>query len=258
MKCVKMKNVKMKNMDMYSDRRRGLFIAALILFVLTAFCIWYVNDYYHAESYVDAYLQSSDKVTVIQKDDIIFLDGAGTEDALIFYPGAKVEYTAYVPMFYALAEQGLDCFVVKMPCNLALLGMDKAADIMEEYTYENWYLSGHSLGGAMAANYAANHGDDLEGLVLLAAYATKELPEHLSVLSIYGSEDTVVNMDSVSAGRSYVPADYTEICLEGGNHAWFAYYGEQDGDGTAYITKENQQQKTVNVILNMIQKNRNQ
>ena len=78
----------------------------------------------------------------------------------------------------------------------------------------------------MAANYAAKHGEDLEGLVLLAAYAVRELPEHLSVLSIYGSEDEVVNMDSVYAGRAYVPADYTEVCLEGGNHAWFAYYGE--------------------------------
>ena len=258
MKSVKIENVKMKKMDMSSGRRRGFAIMAVVLFALAAVCIWYVNDYYHAESYVNAYLQSSDSVTVIHKDNIVFLDGAGTEDALIFYPGAKVEYTAYVPMFYMLAQQGVDCFVVKMPCNLAFFGMKKAADIMEEYEYENWYLSGHSLGGAMAANYVANNGDNFDGLVLLAAYATKELPEHLSVLSIYGSEDKVVNMDSVYAGRAYVPADYTEICLEGGNHAWFAYYGEQDGDGTACITKENQQQKTVNVILNMIKADGNQ
>ena len=255
MKSVKIENVKMKKMDISSGRRFGFIFTAALLLILAAVCVWYVNDYYHAESYVDAYLQSSENVKVIHKDTMVFLDGAGTEDALIFYPGAKVEYTAYVPMFYALAEQGVDCFVVKMPCNLAFLGMSRAADIMEEYSYENWYLSGHSLGGAMAANYVADNGDDFEGLVLLAAYATKELPEHLSVLSIYGSEDKVVNMDSVSAGRAYVPEDYTEICLEGGNHAWFAYYGEQDGDGTAYITKENQQQKTVDVILNMIKTN---
>jgi hypothetical protein len=223
------------------------------MLILAAAFVWYVNDYYHAESYVNAYLKSSGTVTVIHKDDMVFLDGAGTENAMIFYPGAKVEYTAYVPLFYALAEQGVDCFVVKMPCNLAFLGMGKAADIMEEYSYENWYLSGHSMGGAMAANYVANNGAEFDGLVLLAAYATKELPEHLSVLSVYGSEDKVVNMDSVVAGRAYVPEDYTEICLEGGNHARFAYYGEQDGDGTAYITPENQQQKTVDVILNMIE-----
>ena len=76
------------------------------------------------------------------------------------------------------------------------------------------------------------------------------------MLSVYGSEDKVVNMEKVEAGRAYVPADYTEVCLEGGNHAWFAYYGEQEGDGTAYITKENQQQKTVDVILETIKKDK--
>lgn len=251
-----MKNVKMKKMDMPSKKGLGWIITAVVLLAMAAFCVWYVNDYYHAEDYVDAYLQSSDTVTVTTKDNIVFLDGAGTEDAMIFYPGAKVEYTAYVPLFYALAEQGVDCFVVKMPGNLAFFGMGKAADIMEEYEYENWYLSGHSLGGAMAASYITKNGEDFDGLVLLAAYATKDLPEHLSVLSVYGSEDKVVNMEKVEAGRAYVPADYTEVCLEGGNHAWFAYYGEQEGDGTAYITKENQQQKTVDVILETIKKDK--
>ena len=254
MKSVMIKNVKMSKMDMPSKRGRGFFIAALALLVLAGAFAWYVSDYYHAEDYVDAYLQSSESVTVIHEDNMVFLDGAGTEDALIFYPGAKVEYTAYVPMFYELAAQGVDCFVVKMPCNLAFFGMGKAADIMEKYSYENWYLSGHSLGGAMAASYVAKNGEAFDGLVLLAAYATSELPKHLSALSVYGSEDKVVNMESVIAGQAYVPSDYTEICLEGGNHAGFAYYGEQDGDGTAYITKENQQQKTVGVILDMIKK----
>ena len=169
-----MKNVKMKKMDMPSKKGLGWIITAVVLLAMAAFCVWYVNDYYHAEDYVDAYLQSSDTVTVTTKDNIVFLDGAGTEDALIFYPGAKVEYTAYVPLFYALAEQGVDCFVVKMPGNLAFFGMGKAADIMEEYEYENWYLSGHSLGGAMAASYITKNGEDFDGLVLLAAYATKD------------------------------------------------------------------------------------
>ena len=247
-----MKNVKMEKLNRPAKKGRGLVVTAVILLILAVVCIWYVNDYYRAESYVEAYLKSNDSVTVIQEDNMVFLDGVGTETALVFYPGAKVEYTAYVPMFYMLAEQGIDCFVVKMPCNLAFFGMGKVADIMEEYEYENWYLSGHSLGGAMAANYVAKNGDDFDGLVLLAAYATKELPEHLSVISIYGSEDKVVNMEKIEAGRAYVPTDYAEVCLEGGNYAWFAYYGEQAGDGTAYITKENQQQKTVNVVLDMI------
>lgn len=233
-------------------KRNKVIIFSVIIIFFSVVCIWYVNDYYHAEDYVDTYLQSSDTVTVTTKDNIVFLDGSGTEYAMIFYPGAKVEYTAYVPLFYALAEQGIDCFVVKMPGNLAILGMNKAADIMEEYSYENWYVSGHSLGGAMAANFAADNAEKLDGLVLLAAYATKDVPENLSVLSVYGSEDKVLNAENLEGGRAYMPTDYTELCIAGGNHAWFAYYGDQDGDGTAAITREEQQKQTVEAVIAMI------
>ena len=255
---MKIKGAKIDGMKISpaSQKRKGLgwLVTVVILLLLAGACVWYVNDYYHAENYVDAYLESSATVTVTNKDNIVFLDGAGTEHALVFYPGAKVEYTAYVPMFYALAEQGIDCFVVKMPGNLAILGMGRAADIMEEYSYENWYLSGHSLGGAMAASYVADNAEDFEGLVLLAAYATKALPADLKVLSVYGSEDKVLNAENLEAGRAYLPADYTELCIAGGNHAWFAYYGEQDGDGTASITKAEQQKQTVEAIVNMVLK----
>ncbi len=252
MKNVKIKNVQMNKRETVGKKRVGLWVFLILLLLIAAACIWYVNDYYHAEEYVNAYLQSSETVTVTMEDNIVFFDGAGTEDAIIFYPGAKVEYTAYVPLFYVLAEQGIDCFVVKMPGNLAILGMNKAEAIMEEYEYENWYLSGHSLGGAMAANFAAETSKELDGLILLAAYSTKELPDNLSVVSIYGSEDKVLNMESFEAGREFMPAAYTELCIEGGNHAWFAYYGEQAGDGAASITREEQQKQTVDAILNII------
>lgn len=253
MKNVKDKTVKMKKMQ--TDWKRqviGGIVITMLLLLGTGACVWYVNDYYHAEEYVENYLQSSETVAVTMEDDVVFLDGSGTDHALIFYPGAKVEYTAYVPLFYTLAEQGIDCFVLKMPGNLAILGMNRAADIMEEYSYKNWYLSGHSLGGAMAANFAANNGEELKGLILLAAYATKDLPGDLSVLSVYGSEDQVLNRESFENGRKFMPADYKEFCILGGNHAWFAYYGEQEGDGTASITKEDQQKKTAEAVATMI------
>jgi len=248
---MKITNVKMEKFPK-AKKYLKWYVTAAVLVTIAVACIWYVKDYYRAEDYVNNYLKSSNTVTVTQEDNIVFLDGSGTEHAMIFYPGAKVEYTAYVPLFYALAERGIDCFVVKMPANLAILGMGKAADIMEEYSYENWYLSGHSLGGAMAANFAADHAESLDGLVLLAAYATKELPAHLSVAAIYGSEDKVLNMENYEKGREYLPAGYMEACIQGGNHAWFAYYGEQAGDGTATITKPDQQKQTVEAILNMI------
>ena len=85
---------------------------------------------------------------------------------------------------------------------------------------------------------------------MLGAYSVDDLDaEHMKVLAIYGSEDRVLNRQKLSQGMSYMPEEYTEVCIEGGNHAGFGYYGEQSGDGAAVISKEEQQQITIEAIL---------
>lgn len=237
-----------------SWKKKILLIGALLLLLLAGGCFWYVNDYYKSDETVAAYLEPDTQVEVEEIREGLFLNGPGEDEALIFYPGAKVEYTAYVPLLYGLAERGMDVFLVKMPCNLAFLGKNKADTIREQYTYEDWYLGGHSLGGAMAASYSAAHLQELRGLVLLAAYPTESLQaDGFSVLSLYGSEDGVLNLEKLEAGRAYMPEDYTEICLEGGNHAGFGNYGAQEGDEDASITREEQQRRTVEAIWQMVQ-----
>lgn len=107
----------------------------------------------------------------------------------------------------------------------------------------------------MAAAYAAEHLDRLDGLVLLAAYPTKSLQvEGFSVLSLYGSEDGVLQMEKVEQGRAYMPDEYTEICIQGGNHAQFGNYGAQKKDGVATLSREEQQRETVRAICEMMGK----
>lgn len=226
------------------SRKKKIGIVLLtFLIICSAGSIWYVNDYYRSTEEAEKYLQKDGDITITEIEDGLFLDGSGTEDALIFYPGAKVEYTAYVPMLYQLAEEGTDVFLVKMPCNLAIFGKDKADDILQEYSYKNWYLGGHSLGGAMAADYAADHIKDekLSGLLLLAAYPTKSLKDSdMKVLTLYGTEDKVLHMDKVKEGRKYLPKTYKEVSIKGGNHAQFGCYGPQKGDGKAKISAKEQ------------------
>ena len=226
---------------------------AVLLFIVMAGCLWYINDYYQSDETVQQYLQTDSVVRIEKISNGLYMDGPGMEDALIFYPGAKVEYTAYAPLLHQLAEKGTDIFLIKMPCNLAFLGKDQADSIIDAYEYQRWYLGGHSLGGAMAASYAAGHMDDLEGLILLAAYPTDTLQtDSFSVISLYGSEDGVLNLSKVEEGRDYMPADYTEICIEGANHAQFGNYGVQKGDGESFISAEEQQRQTVEAIYKMI------
>ena len=180
------------------------------------------------------------------------LDGPGETDALIFYPGAKVEPTAYLPLLTSLAEDGVDCFLVRMPLNMAFLDMNAAARLQRAYPYGHWYVGGHSLGGACAALYAAKHGAELKGLVLLAAYATKPLDEGLSVLELHGSEDGVLNRKALEKGRRYLPASAAAEELTGGNHAQFGDYGPQKGDGVATVSRAEQTAWAVERIERMI------
>ncbi|MCD7841596.1 MAG: alpha/beta hydrolase [Lachnospiraceae bacterium] len=225
-------------------------LAAQLCILLGVLMIWYANDYYRADAEAADYLESSGSVEVVEIDDGLYFDGAGEDSAIIFYPGAKVEYTAYAPLMMKLAENGVDCFLLEMPYNMAIFGINRADDVMEKYDYEYWYISGHSLGGAMAASYAAGNTDKLDGVILFAAYATKDLGD-LAVISIYGSNDGVLSMEMVETGRAY-STNYTEICIEGGCHAWFGLYGEQAGDGTASISREEQWQQTVDAVLALV------
>ena len=230
-----------------------LYIILSIIVIIAGFGLWYVNDYYHADASVNAYLNGTDNVSVEKVDNGLFLDGPGNNTALIFYPGAKVEYTAYLPLLMNLSNEGVDCFLVEMPFNLAFLGSDSADAIVNnsDYSYDKWYISGHSLGGVMASNYADNHEDSIDGVILLAAYPAEKL-DNVSVLSIYGSNDNVLNKDSYDEAKDLMPNNFTEDVITGGNHAQFAFYGNQSGDGVATISSDSQINQTVKDILSFI------
>lgn len=233
-------------------KKLRIIIPAALLCVIAALCIWYVNDYYHVTNKENA-LSSTDAVQVSKTDFGYMFDGSGETSALIFYPGAKVEDLAYADLLKRIAENGTDCFLVHMPCNLAFFGKNSADKVMSLYDYEHWYLAGHSLGGAMAAYYAADNPDNLEGLIFLAAYSTKDLSKtDLSVLSLYGSEDKVVNTQKIEQGRALMPNTYEEFVIEGGNHAGFGDYGKQSGDGEAAISGSEQKEQTAAKIIEFV------
>ena len=242
---------------MMTGKRRTLYIVLAVLIVAIACAAIWLGDIYHASADVESYTAQCGDVVISEIADGLFLDGPGSENALIFYPGAKVEYTAYAPLMAKLAQGGVDVFLIKMPCNLAVLGMNRADGVLSDYSYEHWYMGGHSLGGAMAADYIAQclkKGKTTpEGLILLAAYPNKSLKDaSVRVLTIYGSEDGVLNRKRLASGRALLPDTATEIIIEGGNHAQFGCYGVQKGDGNASISQEEQWQQTAQAILQWI------
>ena len=229
----------------------AMIIVGVISFI-SSLCIaisLYVGNYNHADK--DAYksLESSTLVKVNKIDEGYFFDGEGSKNAIIFYPGAKVEYVSYAPLLANLAKEGIDVFLIEMPLNLAFFGKSKANNIISKYNYENYYLMGHSLGGAMGASYLANNSDKFKGLILLASYSTVKIPDNIKVLSIYGSRDGVLKLDKYEKNKANLPAGFTEYVIDGANHSGYANYVTQSDDNLATITVSEQQSKTRLAIL---------
>lgn len=220
----------------------------IIVALVAIYSIHYMTEYSPAEKTATDMLNGSKNVSITNVSNALFLDGKGNDTALIFYPGAKIEYTSYLPLLMNLAENGVDCYLVEMPLNLALFAQDSANSIIDTTNYSHYIIAGHSLGGVCAANYL-NQSNKCDGLVLIASYPTKGIDK--PVLSIYGSEDRVMDMETYKNSKSLMN-NMTEYVIEGGNHGQYAYYGLQKGDGVAKISPENQQNQCVDKILEFI------
>ncbi len=229
-----------------NKRKKKIFIitasVVLTLAVIVGACAIYLGDYYRADNEAIGAFLSQGTTWREDPDGTITFEPDGATRGLIFYPGGKVEYTAYVPLMQACAEEGILCVLVRMPFNLAVLDINAADGIQREYPQiEDWYIGGHSLGGSMAAAYLADHREDYEGLILLGSYSTADLSDtDLAVLSVFGSEDKVMNREKYEESKSNLPSDFTEYMIDGGCHAYFGMYGMQDGDGTPTVTNEEQ------------------
>lgn len=240
---------------MGNSKKRKRIVFGLILVLLAVFIGFgiYVNDYYHADEDALQALESDVQITVCESEDGMISfepQGMEAETGLIFYPGGKVQYEAYASLMRACAQQGILCVLVKMPFNLAVLDVNAADGIQQQYPdIERWYIGGHSLGGSMAASYLGKHSDEYEGLILLASYSTEDLSESgLHVISVYGTQDGVLNMEKYGQYKENLPDDLAETVIEGGCHAYFGSYGAQDGDGIPAITREEQIEMTAEVI----------
>lgn len=228
---------------MKKNLKKAAIILGSILLLFSAGVYLYAADYYHAEERAVSVISMDHHITVM--DNYTVLD-AGSDIGIIFYPGAKVEETAYLPLLEKLQAAGLSSILIKMPLHLAFLNPNAADDVYQALpAVKHWYMAGHSLGGAMASAYAAKHSGQIQGVILLGSYVYGNIPDE-QALVIYGSEDHILNREKVTSG--------TIIILEGGNHAQFGNYGEQKGDGIASISADEQQKQCVNAIIDFISK----
>ena len=214
-------------------------VVLVILAILAGAFFWYVSDYYRAEDVALEVMAQGSGITV--QDNLTILSPSyPTDTAIIFYPGAKVEAEAYLPLLDQIRQTGVTCILVHMPFHMAIFDANAAEEVIAQFPeYQHWYMAGHSMGSAMASQFATDHPDLVDGLILLGAYIYGDYSDE-DTLTIYGSLNQSVE-DNI---------DYTEniVEIEGGNHAQFGNYGPQKGDLPAAIPAEEQQKQTVEAI----------
>lgn len=187
----------------------------------------------------------------------VFAPEGETHVGLIFYPGGLVEPEAYAPLLQDLSASGVLAVLVPMPLNLAVFGIERASAVQAAFPQvKTWIIAGHSLGGAMAAEYVKRHPQAVQGIAFLASYPAEQtdlsrLP--LKAISIVGTEDGV-DERVFEESLARLPAGTRLVFIEGGNHAQFGFYGPQKGDGTATLSRAAQQEQTVAALKTLIER----
>ena len=241
-------------------RRQGkrlfvwLLVAVLVLLALSL--VFFLTPFEGPETAAD-HLDTDDDIAVEAVDGGYAIQPAqhDSEAGLVFYPGARVAPNAYLDSLAPLArEANVTVVIPEMPLNLAIvdygvartpLGEDAATTaIAANPDIEQWYVGGHSLGGAMACRYAGANTERIDGLLLYGSYCDRDIADSgLAVLSIAGSGDTVIDWEAYNRGLERLPADATVVELDGLNHSHFGSYTGQRGDaptGTSYESAHQQ------------------
>jgi hypothetical protein len=238
--------------------RRFWWTLLLIPLAAVGAFVWWASDTAPVMPEALAAMQSGNGVVVEDGEYLVFSpQDKAAGQGVIIYPGGKVDPRAYAPTARAMAEQGYLVVIPPMPLNLAVLAPGRAAQVIAAYPEtKGWVIGGHSLGGAMAANFIRKNPGATQGLFLWAAFPAEGddvSTQPIQAVSIYGSEDGLATQDEVLGAAPLLPADTAFVEIVGGNHAQFGWYGDQPGDRPATISREEQQRQVLDAMRSFLQ-----
>jgi dienelactone hydrolase len=202
-------------------------------------------------------LTSDERVQVEEDPWLTFVPTQGAPDTgFIFYPGGRIDPRGYAPLMKAIATEGYLVVVPEMPLNIAAFRPSIADHIVAAHPeIEQWVIGGHSVGGAMAAQYTHAHSEHIAGLAIWASYPPDRADLSgltIPVTLIYGSRETRVTDDSVAERQHLLPADTVYVRIEGGDHHQFGSYEIDPEDHLATIDRDSQQQQILQATLTLL------
>ena len=228
----------------------------VLLVVFTAWSLYAVRPRAEAR----AALQSDSRATVEESEShwIFRPTAAELSRGVVFFPGALVNPIAYAPIARRLAEAGHPVVLVRVPRRGAFGGAEgpapfaRARDGMRRVPAPGWIVAGHSRGAEIASRMLVHDPAGIEGLVLMGSSHPRDVSlAHLTipVTRVYGTRDTVADVEKQEATRHNLPRDAKWVRIDGGNHSQFGYYGFQPGDWPATITRAEQQRIIFGALL---------
>ncbi len=224
-------------------------VAAVLALIVGGFYGWTRTARYAAFPEALAVAERAESV----RGWIVFEPAEAPTAGFVLYPGGLVDAAAYAPLMQRLADGGVLAVIVPMPLDLAVFGIGRAAAVIEAFPQVGtWVIGGHSLGGAMAAEFVKGDPAAVDGIAFLASFpaeATDLSALPIEAVSTYGTENGLTQPEGFEASMARLPPGSELVVIDGGNHAGFGHYGPQAGDGTATIDREEQQRQTAETLL---------
>jgi alpha-beta hydrolase superfamily lysophospholipase len=233
------------------------------------FIVWSLLAY-RASSEAHVAMRSTPEVSVSDHDGYWrFRRTQSSEIGVLFFPGALVDPIAYAPIAQELARRGYCVVLLRVPRRGAFGGaqstelpvryMRALRETVESGGPRQWVVAGHSLGGVISARLVQSLREGIAGLVLIGTSHPRDFSlSHLKipVTQVYGTRDTIADVEKVEAARRNLPATTRFVRIDGGNHSQFASYGFQPGDWPATISRAEQRSRTIDAIVETIERAR--
>lgn len=168
---------------------------------------------------------------------------------VIIYPGGNVDFRAYAPTAKAIAEEGYLVALLSAPEDLAILGIERGARIIDTYPdIESWSTAGHSLGGTVAAAFAYFNETLVDGVIIWDSYPFNLWSlknRDIRAKTIYGTNGGNTTVEQFEASAKDLPPGSELVAIEGGVHTFFGYYGDGEtlyhNEDPTDLTREEQQ-----------------
>jgi hypothetical protein len=197
--------------------------------------------------------------------------GITPQNGFIIYPGGLVDIRAYAVVARMIAKAGFLVALVPMP-NCLGGGVGRADTVIDNNPgITTWAIGGHSFAATMVCWYVYNkngtftNNSKIKGVVLWAGIPDASQPltdKPVKALSIWATNNPNTDEEEINASKPNLPPDTRYIAIQGGNHAQFGWYGDNEtdydyvapggGDLPADISRQVQDELIVSYTVNFM------